>query len=113
MRDVRRRERLAGLKRVSRRDKKVQASPDAKSPDSGKQLLRPRSGAPLGVGSTIVIPTRSRKPPSWNPPIIGSLSDHVPSPFSEPGVSYFDPFWSLPGFDDIKPVVDRLMKHLD
>ncbi|EFW18051.1 hypothetical protein D8B26_004652 [Coccidioides posadasii str. Silveira] len=112
MRDVRRRERLAGLKRVSKRDKKVQASPDAKSPESGRQLLRPRSGAPLGVGSTIVIPTRSRKPPSWNPPIIGSLSDHVPSPFSEPGVSYFDPFWSLPGFDDIKPVVDRLMKHL-
>ncbi|WEW59409.1 hypothetical protein PRK78_004881 [Emydomyces testavorans] len=111
MRDVRRRERLAGLKRVSKRDKKGKIRPGRQAAESDSQTTRSSSTPLSDTGSTTLIPVRSRRPPLWNPSA-AFIPNHLPSPSSEPGAWQVDPFSTLACSSDTKPFVDRLMKYL-
>lgn len=124
MRDVRRRERLAGLKRTSRRDSRAHPVP-AKSrskvteePEAQSLVLRAhyRSPASSSVvetepGDHLVGPKQQRgRPLRWSAGY--PLSSHLnPNPRSLPTSWFFDPFCSLPGTFELPSMVAHLVYY--
>ncbi|GLI80048.1 hypothetical protein PoHVEF18_008396 [Penicillium ochrochloron] len=124
MRDVRRRERLAGLKRTSKRDNQGQsASAKAQSRIKEKpkeQRLVIRSASPSSASSSLVDtepdnnyvsskPRRGR-PARWSAgyPLSPQLN---PNPRSLPNSWFFDPFCSLPGTSELPSMVAHLVYY--
>ncbi|KAJ5580105.1 uncharacterized protein N7459_006090 [Penicillium hispanicum] len=122
MRDVRRRERLAGLKRTSRRENRGQR-PDVKSQckvtdESEERRLVLRAASQSSASSPSPVETESRtqfstsnhrrgRPTKW---MAGHpLSLLSPSPRSLPNSWFMDPFCSLPGSSELPSMVAHLV----
>lgn len=120
MRDVRRRERLAGLKRSSRRESRTQPvslSTREENPEERRLVLRTASQS---SASSVVEKSESDdsfvdskhrgRPVRWsagNP----SSSHLNPSPCSLPTAWFFDPFCSLPGTTELPTMVGHLVYY--
>lgn len=120
MRDVRRRERLAGLKRTSKREDrggsgKKSVSKQQKSPDQSDD-----GGLPLRKSST---PEKTESAPvmdvvkasSWHHPVRwpgrDTMSSRALSPQAVPSSWFFDPFCTLPGASEMPSMVDHLISY--
>ncbi|OXV10012.1 hypothetical protein Egran_02221 [Elaphomyces granulatus] len=122
MRDVRRRERLAGFKRVSKREDRVGASDKAraKSRESTLKLsdrtLPRRSSTPSSTSGSsspeIIISSsssqRSRSLAWSTSPIMSSPTEIIPP---VPRTWFFDPFCALPGAGDVPSMVQSLVHY--
>ncbi|KAI1910750.1 hypothetical protein LOZ12_006236, partial [Ophidiomyces ophidiicola] len=119
MRDVRRRERLAGLKRVSKRDKKGKTSP-AHHPSPDAAVPPPTAATatatatdtadpPASSCRALTLPTRFKSPPSWNSP---AGYQRLPHLFVQPAGCDYDPFSTLPLSDDTRPFIQSLMGYM-
>ena len=125
MRDVRRRERLAGLKRVSRRDSKRLNTPttdakidiSTKLPDDdiyqeGSDLNRvdkkvfTEDDEPVSIGPLVT----AKRPPSWVSRR-GSFSHFSHNPICLPDSFQVDPFFTLPGADEVGHVAGNLLHY--
>lgn len=124
MRDVRRRERLAGLKRTSRRESRthpVSAKSQSKVPDkSEERSLVVRSQSQSSTSSSVaetdsddhLVCSKQRRgrPSRWSAGY--PLSSHLnPNPRSLPTSWFFDPFCSLPGSFELPSVVAHLVYY--
>ncbi|KAJ5389341.1 uncharacterized protein N7496_000409 [Penicillium cataractarum] len=124
MRDVRRRERLAGLKRTSKRDSRSQqaaAKSQGKSGDEPKeQRLTLRSASASSASSSLIDaendntyvsskPRRGR-PARWSAgyPLTPQWN---PNPRLLPNSWFFDPFCSLPGTSELPSMVAHLVYY--
>lgn len=120
MRDVRRRERLAGTKRVSRRESRAgqsDASPTTfEDQDSGEQTLVLRAASQASLSSYTVETeddnARSRhrrgRPIKWSAG--HDVPDHYsPNPKSLPTSWFSDPFSVLPGASEFPVTVESLV----
>lgn len=128
MRDVRRRERLAGLKRVSKRESRLKqplplsasTSPQAESATS-EHLLVAGVASPLSASSLADSnPGRSRlsSPQERRRPIVWRAGYSAPptpspSPLAFPPSWLLDPFDSLPGADEAPSMVARLVFYCE
>ncbi|KAJ5683188.1 hypothetical protein N7462_006353 [Penicillium macrosclerotiorum] len=122
MRDVRRRERLAGLKRTSRRENRGEAAPTSspgKQSESEDQRLVLRAASQSSPSSLIKTETddkflyskhRRDRPSKWSAgyPLVTQLT---PSPRSLPTSWFFDPFCSLPGTSELPSMVAHLVYY--
>jgi hypothetical protein len=124
MRDVRRRERLAGLKRTSKRDNRSQqaaAKSQGKISDEPKeQRLVLGSASPSSAASSLIDtendssdvsskPRRGR-PSRWSAGYPLS-SQWNPNPRLLPNSWFFDPFCSLPGTSELPSMVAHLVYY--
>lgn len=120
MRDVRRRERLAGLKRSSRRESRtlpISRSQSEGNPEERRLVLR---AASQSSASSVVEMSESDdnyvysnlrgRPVRWTAGY--PLSSHLnPSPRSLPTAWFFDPFCSLPGTTELPTMVGHLVYY--
>lgn len=124
MRDVRRRERLAGLKRTSRRESRAHPVPtDSQSkvteePEERSLVLRAHSQSPTSSSvvetepgdDLICLKQRRGRPIRWSAGY--PLSSHLnPNPGSLPTSWFFDPFCSLPGSFELPSMVAHLVYY--
>lgn len=124
MRDVRRRERLAGLKRTSRRDNRGQPVPAEsqhkvpEAPEEQKLVLRTASQLSASSSevetelteSLVCSKHRRGRPLRWSAGY--PLSSHLnPNPRSLPTSWFFDPFCSLPGTVELPSMVAHLVYY--
>jgi hypothetical protein len=114
MRDVRRRERLAGLKRTSKRDDRIGPatkllSTDAKENEPNETRLQ-RYNLPLRKVSQISAPS-SRSSLPRGAADKDALGRVLPDPLLNPNGWHADPFCTLPGSSDMQVIVDTLLKH--
>lgn len=119
MRDVRRRERLAGVKRTSRREgraataTKQSASKLREAPESAsnkrKLPLRPGSSAAPPAPELDVVKSKSQRPVAWVTE--RWPSNRMVSPTAVPGSWMLDPFCTLPGASEVPSMVERLLYH--
>ena len=124
MRDVRRRERLAGLKRTSRRESRATPLPTksqrkvTEEPEERSLVLRAHTESPTtstvvetepGNESSCSIQRRGR-PSRWSAGY--PLSSHLnPNPQALPTSWFFDPFCSLPGSFELPGMVAHLVYY--
>ncbi|KAJ6140475.1 hypothetical protein N7470_010271, partial [Penicillium chermesinum] len=120
MRDVRRRERLAGTKRTSRRENRGQNSATKSKckdevPEEQCLVLRYSSSqssfSPVGSSSTASLSTSKhrRRPSRWTThPLVFHWN---PSPYSLPTAWFCDPFCSLPGLGELPMTVGTLVYY--
>lgn len=124
MRDVRRRERLAGLKRTSRRESRATPVPTksqrkvTEEPEERSLVLRAHTESP--TTSTVVetepgneiscSKQRRGRPSRWSAGY--PLSSHLnPNPQALPTSWFFDPFCSLPGSFELPGMVAHLVYY--
>lgn len=120
MRDVRRRERLAGFKRVSRRDSKKLNTPattariDSSNEQSGdgsdrvdKKSMSDDEGT-VSIGPLV----KAKRPPSWVAQD-GSFSYFLQNPLAWTATRQVDPFFTLPGADEVGHVVGDLFHYCE
>ena len=119
MRDVRRRERLAGLKRSSRRDTRGAPTPAKSQPKAAgeaeeQKLVLRGSAQSLSSSSGDDRPQepasrgRRGRPVKWSAGY--PLSFHFnPTPRSLPTSWFFDPFSSLPGTNELPAMINHLV----
>ena len=118
MRDVRRRERLAGLKRTSKRDDRMgpasklavrTLSNDSKTKEPNETHLQRYSLSLRKFGSVSASSSRSSLP-RWTADK-DALGRILPNPLLNPNAWHVDPFCTLPGSSDMQIIVDTLLKH--
>jgi hypothetical protein len=123
MRDVRRRERLAGLKRSSRRESRGQGHPAPTisqnrvgDPRERRLVLRVASQSSASSvvetesDDSLVYSKHRGRPTRWRAGY--PLSSHLnPSPRSLPTSWFFDPFCSLPGTMELPTMVGHLVYY--
>ncbi|KAL2000826.1 hypothetical protein VTN02DRAFT_2565 [Thermoascus thermophilus] len=119
MRDVRRRERLAGLKRTSKRESRAAAAPKLPTsklremPDnaSNKRKL-PLGNSAASSGSDLdVVKSRSRPRPVVWAAGESRLFSRTLSPEAVPSSWMLDPFCTLPGASEVPSMVEGLVYH--
>lgn len=115
MRDVRRRERIAGLRRVSRRDGRTRKKEPPFIQSSGLHSsehilpLRRTSAKPEPVGDMLVLHRQPQYRGGSN--VASSASSSSPEPPSQSNLapSLLDPFGSLPGAEVCTDMVNKLV----
>lgn len=111
MRDVRRRERLAGTKRTSRRDNRGQSSAakleDKAQEQEDQSLVLRAASQEAGLITNLAAPKHRDRPTHWTAcPLVYHWSL---SPRSLPTAWFCDPFCSLPGSGELPLAVDSLV----
>jgi hypothetical protein len=120
MRDVRRRERLAGFKRSSRRESRIQPISRSQSEGNAEERRLVLRAASHSSASSVVEMSESDdnyinshlrgRPVRWTAGY--PLSFHLdPSPRSLPTAWFFDPFCSLPGTTELPTMVGHLVYY--
>ncbi|PGH13710.1 hypothetical protein AJ80_06215 [Polytolypa hystricis UAMH7299] len=117
MRDVRRRERLAGRKRVSKRSQKGPPRISDKEHTTVQDEhplnlpLRTTGSSPQSTSSDFTYFSSRPQSPAWTGRHDDASPLALPSPLLDLGASQSDPFLTLPGSHDSPVVIDGLMKY--